>query len=242
MWIAGIIIAIAVALALTFSGRGWLAWVVGLAILFATWVGYVRGTPDPLLTLLAIAVALALVTGWPPLRRLLFAAALMPVMGKVLPKMGDTERVALEAGTVWWDAQIFSGTPDWQYLLDFECRTLDEREQAFMDGPVDTLCRMLDDWAIEQRRDLAPEAWDFIKRERFFGMMIPPEYGGLGFSEIGHSRVVTRLASRSLAAAVTVMVPNSLGPAELLLAYGTEAQKTSTCHAWPMAAKSPVLP
>ncbi|HET7268248.1 MAG TPA: acyl-CoA dehydrogenase [Oleiagrimonas sp.] len=225
MWIAGIIIAIAAALALAFVGRGWLAWVVGLAIVFAAWAANAGGFPPLWISLLVIAAVLALITGWPPLRRLLFASWLMPVMGKVLPKLGETERVALEAGTVWWDAQIFSGKPDWNYLLDFECRPLDAREQAFMDGPVASLCRMLDDWEIEQRRDLSPEAWEFIKRERFFGMMIPTDYGGLGFSEIGHSRVVTRIASRSIAAAVTVMVPNSLGPAELLLDYGTEEQK-----------------
>ncbi|HEX7341903.1 MAG TPA: acyl-CoA dehydrogenase [Rhodanobacteraceae bacterium] len=225
MWIAGIVIAIVVALALCFIGRGWLAWVVGLAIVFAGTAASAGGFTSTWITLIVIAAVVALITGWPPLRRGLFSRALMPIMRKVLPKLGATERIALEAGTVWWDAQIFSGMPRWKNLLDFRCQPLSEREQAFMDGPVNTLCGMLDDWAVEQRRDLSPEAWEFIKRERFFGMMIPPEFGGLGFSEIGHSRVVTRIASRSIAAAVTVMVPNSLGPAELLLAYGTEEQK-----------------
>lgn len=225
MWIAGIIIAIVVALALAFAGRGWLAWVAALAILFVTWAITGAALSSAFITLLVIAAVLALVTGWPLLRRLLFARALMPVMAKVLPRIGDTERVALEAGTVWWDAQIFSGMPDWRHLLGFRCQPLNEREQAFINGPVTQLCRMMDDWDIEQRRDLSGDTWEFLKRERFFGMIIPEEYGGLGFSEIGHSRVVTRIASRSIAAAVTVMVPNSLGPAELLLDYGTDEQK-----------------
>lgn len=225
MLLIGGIIALTVFLAFAFAGRGWLAWVGGLAVLFATWV--IRGVDSPLLLYgLLFAVALvALVTGFPPLRRVLFARALLPVLSKVMPRLGETERIALEAGTVWWDAQIFSGTPDWESLLRFQCKPLSEREQAFMDGPVSELCAMLDDWQIEQQRNLPPEAWDFIKRERFFGMVLPETYGGLGMSEIGHSRVVTRIATRSVAAAVTVMVPNSLGPGELLLHYGTEEQK-----------------
>src|SRR5690606_758188 len=144
---------------------------------------------------------------------------------KVLPRLGSTERVALEAGTVWWDGDLFSGMPDWQKLLDFEIPPLSAAEQAFLDGPVEELCRRLDDWAVMQRLDLASEIWEFLKRERFFGMVIPEEYGGLGFSAIAHSRVVTRISSRSITAAVTVMVPNSLGPGELLWHYGTDAQK-----------------
>jgi hypothetical protein len=131
-----------------------------------------------------------------------------------------------------WRPAPFGGTrkflrvrPDWKYLADFQCKPLSDKEQAFMDGPVQRLCAMLDDWQVQQDRDLSPEVWDFLKRERFFGMVIPEEFGGLGFSEIGHSRVVTRIASRSIAAAVTVMVPNSLGPGELLVHYGTDEQK-----------------
>ncbi|HET7359850.1 MAG TPA: acyl-CoA dehydrogenase [Rhodanobacteraceae bacterium] len=225
MVITGIVLAVLALLALAFIGRGWLAWVVALGILLATWAaaGIVAVAAFKLLAILW-AVA-ALVGGWPPLRRALLAGALMPVMGRALPKLGATERIALEAGSVWWDAEIFSGAPQWQRLLDFRCRPLDAREQAFLDGPVAELCRMLDDWQVEQDRDLSPDTWAFLKRERFFGMIVPQEYGGLGFSEIGHSRVITRIASRSIAAAVTVMVPNSLGPAELLLHYGTDEQK-----------------
>ena len=208
----GWIVALAVFLGFAFAGRGWLAWVLALAVLFATWI--VRGVQSPLLLygLLAVWALVSPVTGFAPLRRLLFARALLPTLGKVMPRLGETERIALEAGTVWWDAQIFSGMPDWEYLRRFECKPLSAREQAFMDGPVTQLCAMLDDWQVEQQRDLPAHVWDFIKRERFFGMVLPEKYGGLGMSEIGHSRVVTRIATRSVAAAVTVMVPNSLGP------------------------------
>jgi acyl-CoA dehydrogenase len=225
MLLIGWIVALIVFFGFAFAGRGWLAWVSALAVLFLTWIA--RGVDSPLLLygLLFVAALVALVTGWPPLRRALFARALLPTLGKVMPRLGETERIALEAGTVWWDAQIFSGMPDWDFLLRFECKPLSAREQAFMDGPVTQLCAMLDDWQVEQQRDLSPEVWDFIKRERFFGMVLPESYGGLGMSEIGHSRVVTRIATRSVAAAVTVMVPNSLGPGELLLHYGTEEQK-----------------
>ncbi len=225
MWIAAIIIAVLAALALAFLGRGWIAWVVGLGVLFIAWLIDAGSVTTTFSLVLALAALVALVTGFAPLRRILFARALMPLLGKALPRLGDTERVALEAGSVWWDAQIFSGRPDWARLLDFRCQPLSEREQAFLDGPVTELCRHMDDWDIEQRRGLSEATWDYLKRERFFGMIIPERYGGLGFSEIGHSRVVTRIASRSIAAAVTVMVPNSLGPAELLLEYGTDEQK-----------------
>ena len=221
----GIIVALIVFFGLAYIGRGWLAWVGALAVLFATWA--IRGIDTPLLftTLLLASVLLALVTGIVPLRKVLFARALLPVLGGVMPKLGETERIALDAGTVWWDAQIFTGAPDWKYLADFRCKPLSDKEQAFMDGPVQKLCAMIDDWQVQQDRDLSPEVWDFLKRERFFGMVIPEQFGGLGFSEIGHSRVVTRIASRSIAAAVTVMVPNSLGPGELLVHYGTDEQK-----------------
>ncbi|WP_243049923.1 acyl-CoA dehydrogenase [Dyella sp. RRB7] len=225
MLLIGLLVALIVLLGFAFMGRGWLAWVSAVAVLFAT--GAVLGVTSPYLIygLLCLLGLVALATGWAPLRRALFARALLPKLAAVMPRLGDTERIALEAGTVWWDAQIFSGMPDWASLLRFPCQPLSPREQAFLDGPVTKLCAMLDDWQIEQDRDLPPEVWGFIKRERFFGMVLPERYGGLGMSEIGHSRVVTRIATRSVAAAVTVMVPNSLGPGELLLHYGTEEQK-----------------
>src|SRR3984893_8565633 len=144
----------------------------------------------------------------------------------VLPAMSDTEREALEAGDVWWDADLFTGNPDWSKLLANAPATLTPEEAAFLNGPVDELCAMLDDWKINwEWRDLPPEVWDFIKREKFFGMIIPAEYGGLGFSPYAHSEVVRKISSRSLVAAVTVMVPNSLGPGELLMRFGTSDQQ-----------------
>src|SRR5271168_871630 len=143
-----------------------------------------------------------------------------------LPKLSDTEREALEAGDVWWDAELFTGNPDWSKLLANAPATLTAEEQAFLHGPVDELCAMLDDWKINwEWRDLPPEVWDFVKRNKFFGMIIPKEHGGLGFSPYAHSEVVRKISSRSLAAAVTVMVPNSLGPGELLMRFGTSEQQ-----------------
>jgi len=144
----------------------------------------------------------------------------------VLPSMSDTEREALEAGDVWWDADLFTGNPDWAKLLVQAPAALTSEEQAFLDGPVDELCAMLDDWKINwEWRDLPPEAWEYIKAKKFFGMIIPKEYGGLGFSPYAHSEVVRKISSRSLVAAVTVMVPNSLGPGELLMRFGTKEQQ-----------------
>ena len=144
----------------------------------------------------------------------------------VLPSMSDTEREALEAGDVWWDADLFTGNPDWAKLLSNPPATLTEEEKAFLNGPVDELCAMLDDWKINwEWRDLPPEVWDYIKQKKFFGMIIPKEFGGLGFSPYAHSEVVRKISTRSLAAAVTVMVPNSLGPGELLMRFGTKEQQ-----------------
>ena len=145
---------------------------------------------------------------------------------KVLPPMSDTERAAIESGTVWWEAELFRGNPDWSRLLGYQKPVLSEREQAFIDGPVNELCAMIDDWDItHQRNDLPEEVWAFLKQKGFFGMIIPRKYGGLEFSAYAHSEVVMKISSRSISAGVTAMVPNSLGPAELLQHYGTEEQK-----------------
>ena len=223
--LATFILALVVFSALAFRGLGFLAWLAAAGIWLVGW--RIDGVASPALFggTVAVLVVLAAVFGLPALRRELVSGFLMPRFAKVLPRLGETERIALDAGTVWWDGDLFGGMPDWQKLLDFQVPPLSVVEQAFLDGPVEELCRRLDDWDINQRRDLPPEIWDFIKRERFLGMIIPPEHGGLGFSALAHSRVVTRIASRSITAAVTVMVPNSLGPGELLLHYGTEEQK-----------------
>lgn len=159
-------------------------------------------------------------------RRALLSDRIFGWARSALPRLSETEQEALEAGDVWWDAELFSGRPDLERLLATPAPHLSQDEQAFLDGPVEELMGMLDDWEIQwRRRDLPPGVWRFLKQNRFFGMIIPQDYGGLGFSAFAHSEVIKRLSSRSLTAAVTVMVPNSLGPGELLLQFGTEDQK-----------------
>jgi acyl-CoA dehydrogenase len=188
-----------------------------------------------LLVLLAVVVVLRV----PALRRPLVSAHVMRLLRPMLPRMSETERAALEAGTVWWEQELFAGRPRWERLLQFTPKPLSERERAFLDGPVEELCSMVREWDIMRAGDLSPEVWSFLKRHGFFGMIIPESYGGLGFSAGAHSAVVVKVASRSLTAAVTVMVPNSLGPAELLLRYGTDEQKD---HYLPRLARGEEIP
>ncbi|RMH42304.1 MAG: acyl-CoA dehydrogenase [Gammaproteobacteria bacterium] len=173
-----------------------------------------------------LLMAVAVVLWQPQLRKNALTRPIMRWFSRALPPMSDTEREAIEAGDVDWDGSLFQGNPDWRSWLARPKPQLRPEEQAFMDEQVSRLCEMLDDFEVSfARKDLPEPVWEYIKRERFFGMIIPKEYGGLGFSALAHSAVVTTIASRSIAAAVTVMVPNSLGPAELLLHYGTQEQK-----------------
>jgi len=166
------------------------------------------------------------VFGIPFVRRMLVSGFILKIFQKILPQVSQTEQEALDAGTVWWDGELFSGHPNWQKLLAFAKPTLTAEEQSFLDNETEQLCAMIDDWDVTHvRQDLSPEAWQFIKDKGFFGMIIPKAYGGLQFSALAHSSVVAKLASRSATGTVTVMVPNSLGPAELLLHYGTQEQK-----------------
>src|SRR5262249_30563702 len=145
---------------------------------------------------------------------------------RVLPSLSATEREAIEAGDVWWDADLFSGNPDWAKLLAFPKAQLSQEEQAFLDGPAEELCRMLNEWEINwELRDLPPQVWDFLKTRKFFAMIIPKEYGGLGFSAYAHSEIIRKISTRSITGAVTAMVPNSLGPGELLHRFGTKEQQ-----------------
>ncbi|BAT58637.1 acyl-coenzyme A dehydrogenase [Variibacter gotjawalensis] len=145
---------------------------------------------------------------------------------RIMPSISPTERDAIDAGTVWFDGELFSGAPDWKKFIDTPPSRLTDEEQAFLDGPARKLCAMIDDWKIAfEDRDLPPAVWDFMRREKFFGMIIPKEYGGLGFSNTMHSEVVRLISSASVVAGVTVMVPNSLGPGELLMHFGTDAQR-----------------
>ena len=162
------------------------------------------------------------------------------VYRRLLPSMSTTESEALEAGTVWWDGELFTGGPNWEKLAAAAKPQLTAEEQAFLDGPCEDLCRMFDDWDTTHRRaDMSPEVWSYLKTKGFFAMIIPKQYGGLGFSAYGHSCVLVKLASRSAIAGSTVAVPNSLGPAELLLHYGTEQQKN---HYLPRLARGDEVP
>ena len=175
-----------------------------------------------------------------PLRKAIITRPFMKAYLKLLPTMSQTEREALEAGTVWWDGELFTGAPKWSRLLSARAPQLTAEEQAFLDGPCEELCRILDDWAItHELGDMPPHVWDFLKARGFFAMIIPKRYGGLEFSAYAHSCVLAKLSSRSSTCSSTVAVPNSLGPAELLNHYGTEEQKN---HYLPRLARGEEVP
>ena len=228
MFMLLLLLLVAVAVGLLYHGKALWAWVVPGLMLFVVWAvrrEWGTGWDWGFFSMAAVFAGVVCLLGLPFLRRGLISRRVMNVLGKVLPKISETERIALEAGTVWWDSEFFSGCPDWRRILDFKVEELSSREREFLDGPVEELCGMLDDWQVKQDADLPPAVWDFLKEKKFFGMIIPEEHGGLGFSALAHSAVVVKVSSRSAAAAVTVMVPNSLGPAELLLHYGTDEQR-----------------
>lgn len=175
-----------------------------------------------------------------PLRKAAITRPFMKAYLKLLPTMSQTEREALEAGTVWWDGELFTGAPNWSKLLSARAPQLTAEEQSFLDGPCEELCRMLDDWAItHEQGDMPPHVWEFLKSRGFFAMIIPKRYGGLEFSAYAHSCVLAKLASRSATCSSTVAVPNSLGPAELLNHYGTDEQKN---HYLPRLARGEEVP
>ncbi|HZZ94857.1 MAG TPA: acyl-CoA dehydrogenase [Usitatibacter sp.] len=193
-----------------------------------------------LIAVAAIAAALVVLLAVRPIRRNLLTRPLFGVYKRVLPQVSQTEQEALDAGSVWFDAELFSGRPSWKTLLAYPQAKLAPEEQAFLDGPVEELCGMLNEWEItHERMDLPPEVWRFIRERGFLGIIIPKQYGGLGFSAYAHSEIVTKISTRSGTAAVTVMVPNSLGPAELLIHYGTDEQKN---HYLPRLAKGLEIP
>ncbi|MCB1553210.1 MAG: acyl-CoA dehydrogenase [Xanthomonadales bacterium] len=197
-------------------------------ITVAALVGGVFAGGGPIATTVA-AVLFAVIAApllHTPTRRGKLTAPLLKIYTKMLPQLSDTERTALEAGTVGFEGELFSGMPKWKELLSQPKPELSPEERAFLDGPVEEVCRMTNDWEItHDRADLSPEIWEFIKKNKFFGMIIPKQYGGLGFSALAHHKVIQKLASISSTLSSTVGVPNSLGPAELLLHYGTDEQK-----------------
>ena len=173
--------------------------------------------------LLAVVTLPLLIT---PLRQAVITKTLLGIYKKMLPKLSDTEKTALDAGTVGFEGELFSGMPKWEQLLSQPKPVLTAEEQAFLDGPVEELCKMTNDWEITHvHADLPPELWDYIKKNKFFGMIIPKQYGGLGFSALAHHKVIQKIASVSSVVSSTVGVPNSLGPGELLNHYGTQEQK-----------------
>lgn len=213
----GVLGTLIMALALGFLGAPLIVWTIAGAIalhLFGAplWLG------------IAYLVVMA-IFNIPPIRRVLVSGPLMRIMAPMMPKISETERSALEAGVVWAEGELFSGKPNFKKLLNEPYPQLTKEEQDFLNGPVERLCEVIDDWSLWESREMPKEAWDIIKKEKFLGMIIPKEYGGLGFSALAHSEVIMKLSSRSIPACITVMVPNSLGPAELLVHYGTDEQK-----------------
>ncbi|MEY2113630.1 acyl-CoA dehydrogenase [Rhodanobacter sp. FW106-PBR-R2A-1-13] len=189
-------------------------------------VGLVVHAPWTTTILLIVELAIALPLLLVDFRRRQISLPLLKLFAKVTPQLSETEQTALEAGTVGFEGELFSGKPDWHELLKQPKPELSVEEQAFMDGPVEELCGMIDDWQItHELADLPPNVWAFIKKNRFFGMIIPKRYGGLEFSALAHSAVLQKLSTISATVSSTVAVPNSLGPAELLLHYGSEEQK-----------------
>lgn len=174
-----------------------------------------------------INLAIAVLFVVKPIRAAIVSGPLMKLFDKlgIFPKISDTERTALEAGVVWVEQDLFSGKPDLKKVLAEPYPDLTDEEQAFIDGPCEELCKLIDDWKITKEKDVPKEIWDFMKKHKFFGMVIPKKYGGLEFSALAHSEVIMKIASRSQPVTIYAMVPNSLGPAELLAHYGTEAQK-----------------
>ena len=211
--------AVLLVLVLGYTGAPYWLWTIGISgILF------IFCAPKALLfSYLAISFVFIV----RPLRTVLVSSFVMKIMKAMnfVPQISETERTALDAGVVWVESDLFSGKPDFKKLSSESYPDLTEEEQAFLDGPVEELCEMIDDWKVWKDKELPVEVWNFLKEKKFLGMIIPKKYGGLEFSALAHSHVIKKLASRSVPATITVMVPNSLGPAELLSHFGTQAQK-----------------
>lgn len=212
--------------------------VVAAVLVLAGLFGALSGPAAVVLWLVFAAVATIL--NVPDIRRRLVSGPLLGRIRKVLPPISDTEREAIEAGTTWWEADLFRGNPDWSKLRAVPAPTLTEAEQAYLDGPVERLCEMIDDWQISHELcDLPDNVWKFLAEEKFFGLNIPKEFGGLEFSPFAVSQIVMKAASRSGSLGATVMVPNSLGPGELLAHYGTDEQRK---HYLPRLARGEEIP
>lgn len=211
--------------ALAYHRAKLLIWTIAFAVLLIV-VTRINGISAGLICCWLIYFALAIPLNYLPWRRRYISSRILKVFRNDMPVMSRTEREAISAGTVAWEKDLFCGAPNWNKLLSLPPAKLTEEEQAFLDGPVETLCGMLDDWDITHTLlDLPQPVWTYLKENGFFGLMIPREYGGKGFSAYAHSQVIIKISGRSITASTTVSVPNSLGPAELILEYGTEEQK-----------------
>jgi acyl-CoA dehydrogenase len=209
-----------------------------LGILLLSWqligdLGYIGWFVWPLY------IAYAVFFHTPKLRRTYFIAPVLKYFQLALPPMSETEREALESGDKWLEADLINGKINWSSIIKTPYSTLNETEQAFLNNQVEHFCENLNDWEMSQNGDMSSSSWSYLKQNGFFGMIIPKEYGGLGFSAQAHSCVISRIATRSCGAAVSVMVPNSLGPGELLIHYGTEQQKS---YYLPRLAKGEEIP
>ena len=215
-----------ISLACAFYGTTLLVWTIAMA---AGIVALGATGQVPLISLTVIAVIFAVIAvplNFKPWRQQFISAPFLKQFRRMLPEISETEQVALDAGTVGWEGELFGGKPDWAILKKQPYLELTVEEQQFVDGPVEELCQMLNSWEITHvDTDLNPETWEFLKKNRFFGMIIPKEYGGLGFTALAHRAVLQKISSVCAVASSTVAVPNSLGPAELILHYGTEEQK-----------------
>ena len=217
--VIGTVLAILGALALGFVGANLIIWAV-----FAAALLFLFGANTVVAVVVAVPFVVLLLK---PLRRLLITNTIVSLLKKlnILPEISETERVALEAGSTWVDKELVSGKPDFKSIAREPYKKASGEVLEFLNGPVQKVCDMVDDWDVFKKGDLPKEVWDYLKKEKFFGMIIPKEYGGLGFSAVANSEIVSKISTRSGPLAITVMVPNSLGPAELLSHYGTQAQK-----------------
>ena len=231
---------LAISLACAFYGTNLLTWTIAMA---AGIVVFGVTGAVPIISWMIIGIvfaAIAIPLNVLPWRQQLISAPFLKQFRRMLPEISETEQVALDAGTVGWEGELFAGNPDWKILKKQPYLELTLEEQQFLDGPVEELCKMLDTWEITHvDTDLNPETWAFIKKNKFFGMIIPKEYGGLGFSALANRAVLQKLSSICPLTSSTIGVPNSLGPAELILNYGTDEQKN---HYLPRLARGEEVP
>jgi acyl-CoA dehydrogenase len=211
--------AVFVAVLLGYFGAPFALWTAFVGLLL---VGF--DAPPAVIVVFLIVAALGNIR---PLRRFIISLPILNLMRamKLVPKISDTERAALDAGVVWVDSELFSGSPNFKKIMSEPYPELTAKEKEIVTTKVDKLCSLVNDWDLWETRVIPQAAWDYIKKEKIFGMIIPEANGGLGLSALAHSEIVSKISTRSIALGVVVMVPNSLGPAELLLHYGTEAQK-----------------